>query len=441
MKSKQFFKQLDAELRAITPPPSARLNAEPIAVPVSEPETECVPAAAAAGGGKAPFFASGARRRVLALALAGVLVCGLILGILLALPRGAVSVLQLNINPSVSLVLDEQNVVTAVVSGNGDGDTVLMSGEGFADSLIGKTGQEAAEALADRAAQTGFIDVANAGGAEEYNAVSLTLTGKKADERAAQAIADSLAAHFREEGIYLYASASVEREDASALAAQLSAKETLYYERIAEAESLEAYAETSACEYAEALLSEALGKYDLFRTLEALNGAIEADEGNPLGFSYWICKEFSDKGESLADLCAQAEQVLLQMKVRFGAEIPSYPAFLAQQTFYAFFSEESIAALRGLQEAGIREETFGGLENLSLRVDYYEFVGADLLKSVFDELFDGETGTIEELLDTVAALAAGRAQALYLRFSAVFALPREPIGDADYAAFLDRIGK
>ena len=111
------------------------------------------------------------------------------------------------------------------------------------------------------------------------------------------------------------------------------------------------------------------------------------------------------------------------------------------QAFYGFFREEDIAALRALEKAGISEQTFGGIGNLSLRMGYYEFVGADVLKSVFEELFDGETGTIGELLENIAALVQSKAQALYLRFSAVFSLPREPLGDADYAAFLDRIGK
>lgn len=451
MARKDFFKQLDGELDRLTPPLSETLKAEPIvsASPEREPVPayEAVPAAAGAGGRTGGFFGT-ARGRVLAIVLAGVLLCGLVLGVLFAaLPRGGVSVLRLDINPSVGLILDGSQKVTGVASFNADGDTVLLSDESFFDSLLGSSAGEAAIAVTDRAAQTGYIDVTDTGSAERYNRVTLTLTGEDVSAADAERLAAAVTEHARGLGIYLYAEPAAEEEDVSAKAEEYSAERALYYERIGEADALEAYAESAAYEYAALLLSDALGRYDLYGRIQSLNEQIANACGGTLNLlydtaSYWYWRGREDASEEVAALCGQTEQALTQMQRRFGLQWDSYFAFeTAYGAYMLTVNEADVEELRALLAEGIGAETFGGTENLALRLKYYNFVGSDLLQTIFAELFDGVTDTLETLFGTVTSLAESRAQALYLRYSALFSLPREAIGDAEYAAFLARIGK
>ncbi len=453
MSRKDFFEKLNDELDAITPPLSAALQAEPIASApcpetAPEPEAAFVSASAGAGGHTGGSFK---RTRLPALLLAGVLFFVLLAGVLLlALPCGGVSLLSLDINPSVQLVLGANGRVEAVVSGNADGDTVLLSEEGFASSLVGMRAEEAAVALTDRAAQTGYLDVFNEGSAKEYNEVTLLLTGGNASKERAEEIAAAVTAHSRSEGVYLYVSAGAVREDAASEAASLTEDAALYYARIHEAETLAAYAESSAYAYAETLLADALKKYDLFCGIQTLNEQLAEACGETLGAfpdtaSYWYWREREDASEQISALCEEAARALAEMRLRFGQEWDSYFSFQVAYTAYMFaasaVSEEDVAELRGLLEEGIGRENFGGAENFSVRLKYYNFVGSDLLQTVFSALFGGGTGTTEELFSVLSSLIASEAQALYLRYSALFSLPRAAIGDEQYAAFLARIGK
>lgn len=453
MDRKDFFKRLDGELDAITPPLSETLKAEPIVSasperePVPEYKAEPVPAAAGAGGHSGRFFGA-ARWRVPAIVLACVLLCGLVLGVLFAaLPRGGVSVLRLDINPSVGFVLDGSQKVTGVISLNADGDTVLLSEEGFFDSLIGTSAEEAAIAVTDRAAQTGYLDVTDTGSAEGYNEVTLTLTGANASAETASEISSAITEHSRSLGIYLYAEAETVKSDVSEQAERYAEEQALYYERIGEAAALEAYAERRAYDCAEVLLAEALTKYDLYVRIRELNVQIAEACGGSLSLlfdtaSYWYWRDREDASEEVAALCAETERTLAQMRLLFGLEWDSYFAFETSYGAYMLtVSEADVAELRVLLEEGIGEENFGGTENLALRLKYYNFVGNDLLQTIFSELFDGVTDTLEELFESISSLVSSEAQALYLRYSALFSLPREAIGEAEYAAFLARIGK
>ena len=76
-----------------------------------------------------------------------------------------------------------------------------------------------------------------------------------------------------------------------------------------------------------------------------------------------------------------------------------------------------------------------------MRVNYFYFVSNDILYDLATDIWNGAVATVEELLSDLGNLIADRAETLLERYSAVFALPRESIGETEYDDFLQRIGK
>lgn len=429
MKSSDFLNKLNRELDETVPELSDALKNTPI-------ETR-------APADRKPV--PGRRRlrfRILSVAAAVLILCIAAAGIVLGLPgkSGGVAILRVDINPSVLMVLDEEGKVRAVSSGNADADTLLEE-ESFSDAMIGLSGKDAALRVAERAALTGFFEFGNRGAEGDYNAVSVTLTGAEeiAEERA-QEIAEGISAYFREKGIYLYAEGRTERNaDAGTRAAALEEGARLAYERLGDADALETYAETAAYAYAEDLLFDALMKYDLFAEIESLNEELI----ELCGKDYWTAAENAETSSRIAEIRA----ALTRMNLLYGQDFSERNTWTALQyktaraAYLAGIQLADVEALRELSRAGINAETFGGLKNLGVRLNYFHFVSNDLLHTILNELFDGSTETAEGLAANIAELVESRAATLTARFETLFRLPRPAIGESDYAAFLERIGK
>ncbi|HIR23027.1 MAG TPA: hypothetical protein IAB32_04485, partial [Candidatus Scatosoma pullicola] len=82
-----------------------------------------------------------------------------------------------------------------------------------------------------------------------------------------------------------------------------------------------------------------------------------------------------------------------------------------------------------------------GISNLGVRANYFYFVSNDLLYNLSADIWNGVSVAVDDLLEDLEALISDRARTLSERFSELFALPRDPIGETDYLAFLERIGK
>lgn len=436
MKSTDFFKQLNEEIDAHVPPlPDALKESVRADAPVKELFKE-VPAK------------KGFRRRWVAaigVAAAFLLFCAAAFGGFawyLNLP--SVTLMQVDINPSLVLVLDRDFKVEAAVSNNADGDLLLSDGE-FAAGLVGLSFERAAVQVTERAAMSGFIDLENEGSLDDYNEVNVTLTsnGRVLPAREKE-IREELTQYFCDQGVYLYAEVHTVR-DHSIKEETYKQEEQLTYRRLESREALEEYADRAVYSYAEELLLDAFYKFDLFEEIGALDRAIRSHPDNTYRRSWWTIS--SELTGDLTALCAKMKEKLTALKVFYGMDFTdrttvSEWGYLAAEKLYRLsVSLVDLDALRALLQEGCNSETFGGIENVSVRLNYFGFVSNDLFQDIVADLFNGQVTTLSKLVEDVSSLLLTRAKSLYSRFSVLYNAPRSAIGEEAYAAFLVRIGK
>lgn len=462
MKKTDFFKQLDRELEEAAPEMSERLKAEPVCT--AEPflgahaeeektgaETEKTPKSKGAG-----LLRKKKLRAVLAAAAAAVIVCASVLGVLLTGspdvgPVVRYSCMYISINPALSLTLDDNYRVHKVVGLNADADT-LIGDEAFVSSLVSSTASEAAVSIAEQAAKKGYIEVMN-DGSGEYNRIGVTLKSSADDgapENVLAGVKNDLVEYFCENGVYVYVETKAEiGPDAEALVKEYESRPSSYLAwktETASAEELETLTEQTVYDYAADLLSDALEKYALFEEIESLNEAIKADADNNRQKSYWTLDDTEVNG-NVSVLCKKTEKALDKLYVLYGIDFRerSAESLISYTLIYGEYKSSLAAvdvdALRRLEETGINEQTFGGIENLSVRFNYFLFVSNDLLKNIVTEMWSGSSPTAEKLADDVRKLVEDRTNELSEKYSALFSLPREPVSEKSYEEFLERIGK
>ncbi|MFR1982318.1 MAG: hypothetical protein ACLS4Z_00180 [Christensenellaceae bacterium] len=91
----------------------------------------------------------------------------------------------------------------------------------------------------------------------------------------------------------------------------------------------------------------------------------------------------------------------------------SYQKYIAVSAYRATISDDALEALRALDKAGINDSTFGGIENLPLRVEYYKLISNKLFSDVAANILDGLSTTAEKLTEDISALIDSRAKELY----------------------------
>ena len=91
--------------------------------------------------------------------------------------EGTVTRMTVDINPSIEFMVDDQNKVVSVTALNDDG-SILIAGE----VLIGKTPEEAAEAVIEIAAETGYLVGGNAEADENTVKISVSGDSKYAED-------------------------------------------------------------------------------------------------------------------------------------------------------------------------------------------------------------------------------------------------------------------
>ena len=471
MKQSDFFEKLNRELENAVPPMSARLKDEPICTHKDEPVRTQAEADAAERAKKAPVSAGttpspagGNRKRkrarlwgaVGAVAAAVLIVCSAVLGALSTRPVSPrYACMYIDINPSLALTLDENYRVKKAVSRNADADTFLND-EAFAASLVGASAEEAALLVAERAAQTGYIRLEDTGSEDAYNQMNVALLASaEAPAEQAQAIETDLTEYFREKGLYVYVKAEAQADaETEALVKDYEARPAAWYSLAAaeaDFEELKTLAENAVYDYAAYLLTDALAKYDLLGAIGDLNAQIEADpdnKGGALFGNYWTVDE--NLNGNVRALCDKMKPLLEKLYLLYGIDCRergglqgavSYQKYIAVSAYRATISDDALEALRALDKAGINDSTFGGIENLPLRVEYYKLISNKLFSDVAANILDGLSTTAEKLTEDISALIDSRAKELYEKYSALFALPRPTVTESDYAEFLERIGK
>ena len=112
--------------------------------------------------------------------------------------EGAVSYVGIDVNPSVSLVLDKDNKVVSVIAENEDAQ-VLLYGEA---SLVGMSAEDAAKKIAELSVRLGYLG-------EDNHGVNITVEGKANAEKLTDGIeaaftasAEGLELNFSSEGTF-----------------------------------------------------------------------------------------------------------------------------------------------------------------------------------------------------------------------------------------------
>lgn len=131
--------------------------------------------------------------------------------------EGTVTRMTVDINPSVELMINDENKVVAVTAMNDDA-AILLAGE----ELVGKTPEEVTEALVELAADAGYLTEEG-----DTRTVTISLSG---DDRYAQKLYDSVAKKAAKAMEKLGIDAKVEKAKALELEAlrALAAKTSLY---------------------------------------------------------------------------------------------------------------------------------------------------------------------------------------------------------------------
>lgn len=248
--------------------------------------------------------------RYLAAGLSGVLLVslGTSCGKTSAKAGEAVSYVGIDVNPSVSLVLDKDNKVLSVVAENEDAQ-VLLYGEA---SLVGLDAENAAKKIAELAVELGYLNEDNYG-------VNITVESKASAEKLTNGIeaaftasADGLGLNFTTDGTF-----SVNRELKAANAEYNLNLSVGKFRLILEAQSAD-----------NTLTVEAAADMDVSELLEIINDAAETVEPYATK-AYYAAKEAASytynmaKGQLLDSLWLTpyinyAPEVLLGKKVNYG---------------------------------------------------------------------------------------------------------------------------
>ena len=110
-------------------------------------------------------------------------------------PEGTVTRMQVDINPSIELMVDDENKVVSVTALNDDG-SVLIAGEAF----VGLTAEEAVELVVSLATETGYIVKGSVSVGE--NEVKISVSGNSAYAKKLKENAQKKAENFlKESGI------------------------------------------------------------------------------------------------------------------------------------------------------------------------------------------------------------------------------------------------
>lgn len=443
MKQDDFLKQIHRELDGLSLPMSEKLKAEPISVKSEEISLR-------KRAWKRRFLSIGAG----ALAASVALVC-----VLVNLPPPAaetesLACMRMDINPSVTLVLDKEGKVSRVVSLNADGDT-LVCDEAFVAEMIGQTATVAAKKLAERAAKSGYVNLHANGENGEYNQIDVRFEGvNDLPQEAVDGVKNALVDFFKEKGVYVYVQASKGLlEGGLSTFNEWQQRPSSFFEytkaQSGETGAREA-AEGAVYEYTKDILFSSMEKYELIAKIDGNDTLIE----EKAGVGYWTLSVAQRESEELSSLCLETARLLETLYAVYGEDYRAVgsitgamnaAAFKGYCSLYLQPLEDEAEALRSYAsgEASVGDFT------MSEVIDFVTLAtasgyGADLLEglqSMLSFLISDAVTEVESFVQSAEIFLGDWSTALYERYSAAFDLERETIGDEEYEAFLTTIQK
>lgn len=371
MDEKELKRLLEKELDALTPSMSEKVRKAPVLKTEEKREKSAHKIDVRPVKRNIRPYIYGAVAAVLVIAIAlAVIIPGVFGGGEDVTPTYSAGYLRMDINPSVEIVYDSNNKVTAVKSANSDAD-VLLSDE-LRAQLKGMPVEQAAATIADEAGKLGYIEP------EEQDALKITVvagTDKQSEEVASKATA-AIENTFMERGIFVAVLAV--KENADWLAEQygtvsgdlkqavngVAEKADNYFQQLAEKnqnglEALRQYYEKEVFEYLKDLLEAECAKISRTRVIlheiKSINDDIS--EYTRLGWfgGYW---------ETVNDEKWQSDPAMVEKFERMESALKKL--YDLREDDITFSSSMGLDTVVGLYDEFVNEDWISGLGNATL---------------------------------------------------------------------------
>ncbi len=451
MRKKDIFEKLNQELNGLDFPMSEKLKSTAISTkPAPENDVQRVPAPTIS------WFSRNRRRTAIAASgIAVLFIGGVILSALLPdssstpppTPQTDVyaSYVYLDINPSLALLLNEENKVKKVVSRNEDGDSLLKDVE-FVSNLTKKDVAAAATLLSERAAKMGYMDLLSDGSNGKYNQIGITMYGANTfSEETLSEIRSSITDYFCSSGVFVYVdiAQTVETEISQTLTALIERPQS-FLECTTSGEQTDSVNAALGFfyEFAGDILSAALEKYDLATEISAINAKIESETGNP----YWLTSE--ENGDT-----AKMRILLDKLYYLYGEDYRKTGNF-ADDTFHSIVfpnvaslyktQAEEAESFRSLLSSGLSQNNFTVEQMTKFGIFTATLgFGEELFASLNDLFEQILNGSAQAFTSSIQAFGETYADHLYVRYSNYFEQnsAQKVISPNDYQIFLEKIGK
>lgn len=381
MDEKELKRLLEKELDALTPSMSEKVRKAPVLKTEEKREKSAHKIDVRPVKRNIRPYIYGAVAAVLVIAIAlAVIIPGVFGGGEDVTPTYSAGYLRMDINPSVEIVYDSNNKVTAVKSANSDAD-VLLSDE-LRAQLKGMPVDQAAATIADEAGKLGYIEP------EEQDALKITVvagTDKQSEEVASKATA-AIENTFMERGIFVAVLAV--KENADWLAEQygtvsgdlkqavngVAEKADNYFQQLAEKnqnglEALRQYYEKEVFEYLKDLLEAECAKISRTRVIlheiKSINDDISEYTGLGWFGGYW---------ETVNDEKWQSDPAMVEKFERMESALKKL--YDLREDDITFSSSMGLDTVVCLYDEFVNEDWISGLGNATL----------DELKSKLDDI-------------------------------------------------------
>lgn len=371
MDEKELKRLLEKELDALTPSMSEKVRKAPVLKTEEKREKSAHKIDVRPVKRNIRPYIYGAVAAVLVIAIAlAVIIPGIFGGGEDVTPTYSAGYLRMDINPSVEIVYDSNNKVTAVKSANSDAD-VLLSDE-LRAQLKGMPVDQAAATIADEAGKLGYIEP------EEQDALKITVvagTDKQSEEVASKATA-AIENTFMERGIFVAVLAV--KENADWLAEQygtvsgdlkqavngVAEKADNYFRQLAEKnqnglEALRQYYEKEVFEYLKDLLEAECAKISRTRVIlheiKSINDDISEYTGLGWFGGYW---------ETVNDEKWQSDPAMVEKFERMESALKKL--YDLREDDITFSSSMGLDTVVGLYDEFVNEDWISGLGNATL---------------------------------------------------------------------------
>lgn len=371
MDEKELKRLLEKELDALTPSMSEKVRKAPVLKTEEKREKSAHKIDVRPVKRNIRPYIYGAVAAVLVIAIAlAVIIPSVFGGGEDVTPTYSAGYLRMDINPSVEIVYDSNNKVTAVKSANSDAD-VLLSDE-LRSQLKGMPVDQAAATIADEAGKLGYIEP------EERDALKITVvagTDKQSEEVASKATA-AIENTFMERGIFVAVLAV--KENADWLAEQygtvsgdlkqavngVAEKADNYFRQLAEKnqnglEALRQYYEKEVFEYLKDLLEAECAKISRTRVIlheiKTINDDISEYTGLGWFGGYW---------ETVNDEKWQSDPAMVEKFERMESALKKL--YDLREDDITFSSSMGLDTVVGLYDEFVNEDWISGLGNATL---------------------------------------------------------------------------